>query len=515
MPLPRMGLDSEYIDVPYSPTGGVNYSAVEDMLEDGEVFDARNFLFESGMALTRPAAVNRFTLTGQTAASVYQKTFLFAPGSWVYIGLTSDNKVWNLGTQITGAALTLGNPVSHNSALINGVIMLGNNTGGLINTTVPGGTTYTIIATAPFAYVRAHLARAVAAYQLAGGTAATNPFVFAWSVPGDQTTWTGSTNGSGAIIIADADSAITGLEVIHNVAVIPRATGFHLAYPTGVAIPNAFRMETWTKDRIGAPWSSTIATSNNMMFFVGEDDVYTFDLINFKSIGKKIRNVLIPQISGLNNTTQFFKGFVTTRQGNGLTSRYQAQPRLRYHLLQVGANPTNHYIYNVDEGNWSVHQYSFQATAPFDDLIGFGGGPVVFSGPAFVDNSNPGNFISWSNASPCEQASFLTGPVHQVQQREIDVTLQRILVSARDLGATNITVSFVNKLASATGTGSVQKSFGINNDSRLIREWFDFFSKSSQPTGQSFQVTISVPANNAFATNYYNLRFTLGGDFRG
>lgn len=500
----------QWIDWPqggYVPTGGVNYADSEDTIGDTEVANASNFLFENGMALTRPG------LSSVTTTNI-SHTAAFAKGlAALQLNLVIDSSglLWKVtpagvGTQITGAGTSFAAGVNPMVDIVNNVVLIGGNSGGLIQWN-PSGTTYTVLTPgAQYRYVAGQLARAVAAYGITGSV--NDPITFAYSVPGDQTTWTGSTNGSGLIVLSDAPDVITGLGVMHNIVVLPRATGFHLAYYTGQFAPT-FQIQTYTRDGVGAPYPSTISFRNNLMFFVGPDDVYVFDLTNVTSIGRNIRNKLFALLNSGSNII----GFTTYHMKNSVG---QYLPCLRYHLVALGSN-TTHFCYNFEAKTWSVHSYAIGVSEwPFD-FVGASLPIGQDNGFSLADNSVPAKIYYWDAAVACEQPSSVTSKLFYVgNDPTTDYTLQRMLLSNRDLGGTGVTITATARLATNPVSFNNAQAGGLFNTGYLIRTWFDMMVDGvATGVGQGYQTTVNIPANKAFAFNYLLMRLTEAGEYRG
>lgn len=468
--------------------GGVNLETSEDSLERGEVRNALNFLFQDGEAKTRPG-VDTLAL-GSAGVCVYGKSFRLGetPKS---VLVASTGKVWVLAadgsqTEITGAGTAFGTAYYHNAEAVNGVILVANTTGGILRWDPTGGT-YTVQASAKYRYVTAHLSRAVAAYDITPGSE--NPRKVGWSIAGDETDWTGI--GSGTNILADAPDDITGLGTIRNVVVIARREGFHLAYPTGVTLP-VYRFEGWSRKGVGCNYPSTFASEGDLVFCVGQDDVYTFDLTEMSPIGKDIRREL-------------FKYLTAGVAYRGFTSRISKyEPRFLYHLVGDGSRPDlPHFVYDPYEKKWSRHDYAERTLAGFNRVR-----TTADEAPALLTSG--GNLLSWNSDLPCEEpASLITGN-QIIGALEDDCAVKRALLRYRDWGVGAVQVAVRGTGGATTREESVVIGIGSEAASgEWRRKWANVMSG-----GQDFQIRLTVPAGQKFSTNYVSLKATKLGEFR-
>lgn len=491
----------------YSPIGGLNSEDSDDAVGDGEVVASTNILYYANQTITRPG-LNQLNVTGlaegcQFGFGAYLGDVpppnAVPPPFMILIG--NSNKIYyvNLNgaaTEMTPAAASAAfqQKQQHNVALVNGVYLFGNNPGGLVRWDPYTAGNYTVMSQAMYRYVTGHFTRAVAAFQL-NSTMRLGPHVVAWSKPGDETVWNtpGGTDGSGNTTLTDLPDDITGLANLQNLVVICRRFGFHLGAPTGQATA-PFDFKAWSYKDVGVFWPGTQAVCSNLLFFVGEDDVYTFDLQRTDPIGYNIRSQLIADLTG--NYT--FSGFISRRFKN-------AKPRYCYNLMSTNmAAPGKHYVYDILERKWSIHTYtSKQPSWGFSRFSSTG----LDGGICFVDNQNPPHIFTWDNNVACESAASITGPIQTILSESQEAAIQRILVKARDYGnGANVTVTLTAKQAQVPVSKAETKAIGNNsNDSRWTATWFDI-----RLSGQFFQVKIDIPANQKFATNKWMLE--TGGD---
>lgn len=504
-----------YTPLDYMPIGGVNSEDSEDLLDRGEVQDARNLLFERRQARTRPAMRDQGTNVTPAGALLdvismnITGTSRTTGRAFILHNNPQQIMLLDTGGDLAGAAIVFGNLGSGPNVFfgesVNGVALLGNNPGGLVRWVLGAGA-YTIIATAPFRYVTGLLSRAVAAFDISG--AAGGPQTIGWSVPGDETTWTGATNGSGRVILSNINDVITGIFNLHNVIVAPREFGFTLGYPTGLAFP-AFRFESWSSSIPGCVYPKTAAVHNNTLYYVGQDDIYTFDLQNITPIGYKVRSSLLSKLRAGNISS--YVGFITYNTQGG-------RPRPQYHLFP-SANDV-HYVYDIRDGVWSLHDYAAGIAATKSPAFSFadGSGSFGVGSPAvsFLSTvASPNHLYQWDDSQPCERDAYIKLPDIVVGADDIDYTLERLLIRCRDYGAAtvaNVVITAKQGNAVSTLTKNNVPIGSALADGSWLRSWVD-----GQLVGNDFTIKITFPSTNATraAINRVRGQFGTAAIYRG
>lgn len=512
------------------PTGGLNSEDNESMVADQEVTQSANFLFDRQQAATRPAATP-VSLSGTTGSESigwaaralfggepYGNTATIAlgvGGTHLYSFLGSSRVV---SAALTGPAINQGanwDPASLGWGVVNAVMLVGgiNSSGASLLRWDPTTTAYTKIASVAPNYIAGLYSRAVGAND---PTAATyGQLTVEWSVAGDETTWTGSTNGSGVAVLSDAADNITGTGVVNGTWVIPRSTGFHLGIVTGQAFP-AFRFVNYNgSGGIGCFYPNTFCIYNNICYFVGQDNVYTFDTINPPvPIGYKIRSLLLNAL--LNNTFNVkYVGFVSG--GNNSTGIGFTNPeRLRYNLVPVTTPLANiasagfpHFTYDILTGVWSVHFYSTSwCWALAGGFQQFNLSAITFL-PAFSLAAS--SCSRWDETSPCEANASFTTKSFRPGQYDRDYTLQRLLMSFRNQ-PTNVTLTAKGRLNNTLVSHTQNYTPSVSSDMGWLRDWFDGLRDTY---GQDFTLTVATLAGTAFATDYIGIEFVESGGMRG
>lgn len=364
--------------------------------------ESLNFLFERGIARTRPH-MRRRSITELVAANYkvdFAKSFLLNQGNRYSLYITdggamyrfaaTDSATSHAAAEITGAGTSFGDRLFHNIAVWAGIVLVGNNTGGILQHTPISTTTYTVISDAKYRYITTSFNRAVAAYDITSG--ANNPRSIGWSTTTDVSDWTSA--GSGSTELTDIPDDITGLVNINNVIVVARTYGWTLGRVTGSNTTGPFRWEMMVREGAGCAWPSTLAHYNNMIFCVGHDNIYSFDLSKGpQPIGGPIRRELLHTIS----SGARYRGIITRGdlRWNGdvvsatvvpTDNNASPIPRLRYHLVPiVNTEGASHYSYDVQEQTWSAHRYNTSIRDAFEYVLWPQRQPV-FSFTAIDDN---------------------------------------------------------------------------------------------------------------------------------
>lgn len=517
----------------YRPVGGINSTLPADSIGETEVADAVNFLFERQQAVTRPGYQTR--VISSIAAQAY---FVWGglPLTDVFIVVTGPGKLYKVTypglavTEITPAAgaFTTFSGRMFQAAGVNGAVLISGDAGGGMVRWVPADATYTIVTAPSYQFVSSHFSRAVAAKSLVGGT---GDYTVAWSAAGDETDWASATAGSS--VLSDVTGQIQGLGVIDNVVVIPTTHGFHFGYATGVSTP-AYRFEAKIRTGFGPAWDSTVCFHNNVCYYVGQHNAYTFDLQTIKPIGDPIREELLralTQASALKNVT--YRGFVSVEGSNtalttgAFTAAYShvLTGRAQYNLVPALAqgydatfNPNlvrpnfPHFAYNIEEGTWSKHRYDFNVV---------GGCWLQNHNKLFLHDSTATPLIrEWDSSIWCESSAYLLSRILIPNGDPCsDFTSQRTLMRYRNsspavLGNPRerrviLTVSAKLESELLVASSEQGKDLPFSDDPDWWRTMYDI-----RVTGNDFQYRVDVPPNSVFALNMLGGKFAPAGQFR-
>jgi hypothetical protein len=337
-----------------------------DVQTVGMVSTVTNMLFERGLIIPRtdisprnstlgadyPRALRSLPFAANTGTVGQFPNVLLTRNAtgpvWKLWKMQTDNVGYPL-TQITGPAIAdTWNNLYLSTAVANGVVLLGGHPDGLFRWD-PTGSVYTRIATAPYSFVTSMYSRAIAAYKLTGALG--DPITMAWSVAGNETDWTNY--GSGSSVLTDIPDQITGLAVIRNVLVILRSYGLHLGYPTGT-FPALFNFSNFSNSIEGCLHPATIDVWRNVLFFVSNAGIHTFDLNTVENIGEGVFKEVLSTVNGYGGV---LRGFVS--------QSYTLDSQPTYNLLvDVVQSPQTvnlalpHWQYNLKERKWNRLNYN-------------------------------------------------------------------------------------------------------------------------------------------------------------
>lgn len=459
----------------YRPLQGIDYDTPDIVASESHAKQASNFLFYNGVAKTIPGLTT--VIPGITGNAFYARAHDFTTVIKTLV-LSDDNKLYSLSaalaaTQITGAAVTL--DALSTSEGVNGLLLISGNAAGLIRWDALTGNTYTVLTDAPYRYVTSHLSRAIAAYNLSGGDNLLDPRTVAWSVAGDETDWTSF--GAGSAVLADATDAITGLGLMRNTIVIPRSSGFHLGIPTGVSTPpfNWIRHSHGLDS--GCVYPTTFTVYGTRCFYVGRNDVFTFDLVEPKPIGKKIRRELIRLLRAGN----VYRGFVSESFGQEL--------RLQYHLVPM-TNDENlpSFVFDLGDGSWSRIDYGFATGTGWFNLQAIGD-----SGPA-LSTYNSDEVKHWDDDAVVASKASLTTKSLDIGPLTEDVDVTRALVLYRALD--EVKVEFSLRLLLSDNDVVLKQAKLLPADVRWRRLWLDYRGAGQLP---EFKVEMLTAGRFEFA----------------
>jgi hypothetical protein len=496
-------------NIPFAITGGVNDVDSEELL-DGEVRTSRNFLFESGESKTRPGLREEDASASATQVFYGKSERMWdgqAPLTVLLRANTGISRLENNNTvtNLSGAALSLENGGYARVAAVNGVILIASNTGGMIRWD-PTGSTYTILDQySKYRYLTSHLTRVIGAYYLDTSFTGYSRRV-GWSHQGDETEWEpAADNSANFTLLNDIPDDITGIGVIKNVVVVYRRSGFHFAYPTGIANPT-YRFEAYTRDGVGLYYPHTLAVEDNLSAFVGPDDVYIFDLRVLEPVGHKIRNTLFSHLLSGVTYAGFFSRYNYGVGGKEFRTRYNLFPMITPgNTTAIDTSEHPHFVYDLAERKWSIHTYG-TATCAFNRVR-----TPVIENLVLYDGS--GNLHSWDPTVACEQPATLRTGNALLGSLDEDIRLQRVLVRHRDLG-TGV-CRLTGYCSYERGENSSSNDFNVGGaaaSGKWIRAWCTL---DEDFVGQDFHFDLTVPAGVKFSTNRWLLRCSPNGQFRG
>lgn len=382
----------------------VDFEAREVGRQADSCTEAINFLFERGVARTRPHARRWLTEWNNAREVDFAKSFVLPSGNRYTVYIDSDENILRLGctecatshsaTVFTGTTKSFGDRLYHNMTLASGIVVIGNNAAGMHYHTPLSSTTVSIATGAKYRYFTTSFNRVVGAYDITAGSE--NPRSIGWSTTTDISDW--ASTGAGSTELTDIPDEITGLVNVNNVVVVARQTGWTLGYVTGSNTTGPFRWSLAVRDGAGCAWPATLASYNNMIFCVGHDDVYVYDINQGPMpLGSEIRDPLMRSISGGTR----YRGVITRGDflydpGSETSAGVQNNfiPRIRYHLVPVKKSAgARHYSYDVKDRSWSTHSYAFPIRESFEFVKSINDHPIWML--SFIDDNPVPQNISW------------------------------------------------------------------------------------------------------------------------
>lgn len=210
--------------------------------------------------------------------------------------------------------------------------------------TLPGFRTWEALADdQQWYFVLGHSTRLFVARQLSAGVPGF--YSVGWTAVGTNDDFTSF--GSGYVTLVDTFDTITGLVQIRNQVVICREGGFTIASLTGQSDP-AYRLDNFSIDsQIGPKFSSTVASDGLVCFYVGEDDVYSFNLSQITPIGQPVSKQILDAVA------------LTCYRGQIVHSN--DRDRRRFYILSpmgVANDATPVFVYDIKVQTWAIWKYA-------------------------------------------------------------------------------------------------------------------------------------------------------------
>lgn len=476
--------------VPYKINSGLNQEDPDILLAEGQVRASQNMIFERGVASVRPGTSARFinfmTTTAGTTPVVPQPFIsgviqaagvAFLPYT-IIVGLPylytyrydttgpafPSTYAGRLGGGYTPhvAAATYANSsmAAVNSSVL---VCMGNGmkisylyTGTAENVVDGGGTPV------KWKYVVAHKSRAVVASSFAGVGLAEDRYV-GWSVTGDESNY--YSPGSGQTLLADANTSIVGLGNIRDTIVVCREDGFHLGTLTGSG-DAPYNWQRHSGGSIGVRWEYTLAFHGDRCFFVGTDDVYTFDLVSVVPIGRAIRRELIKLLKN----GAYYRGHVSIGSADN--------PRLTYNLVPLfGATPFfggdyPHFCYDLQTGAWSRHEYD----APMNGGAFFAHTTAQYGNQImFLDGTQaPSNSMAnWDDTVTVTRECFMQGRSESLASPDREISVNRVMLVYQNFGSDDVTAILTAEGVSAETPTSASLTKALPPTTRWSRIFFD------------------------------------------
>lgn len=496
--------------IPYSPVAGISYGETPFAIAENQVQNSLNWCYDGRYAWTRPG-LKRTVVSGTGLGQVRMAASLRVEGTPYSFFITFTNKLFSLdqngvATEITGAGFTMAsNPNNDTYCVVSDEVLIGNCSSGLIQW-VAGAASYSISTSPKYAYVTSHFSRAVAANATPGFGSIRQ---VAWSVPGDPSDWTSTIDGAGSALLTDAPDGINGLANVQNTLVVARRYGFHLGYATGVANP-AFRFEMYSQRDVGVYRGGSVGVTADTMFFIGQDNVYSFDTNRIVAIGDDIRQLLFEGRSHVSGSAERYikmLGFISRRMVSG------EAPRATYNIVQVpdGQGPANwpfrHFALDIQRGIWECHEY--------EDEWGFAWESHpnnTDSTISFVDRNSAPSICSWDGTIACERAAVMHGRNLVIGMESDDASLDRALLKWQDRGPARLKFTVSSDLSENEISHTADVLLGSEGRrGRWSRTWIN----GLRSAGNGWEYRIETVPGTSLAISQIIGMFGLSGEYRG
>ncbi len=465
----------------YSPIGGINAEDAEVSLQETQVRDSVNFLFDRKMVSSRPAAetvnygFSGTFVNGRSGNFSGTRRHLVITST----GLYSLNYTARTSTQITGAAISAVGKYPSSIGVVNSLMLVGDNTGGLLRW-LPSTTNYSLIPTAPYRYVVGHRTRAVAAYHLTDSTGA---MWVGWSKAGDETNWVDY--GSGHSTLPEI-GPIQGIANARNVIVVPCDGGFYLGYPVVGDPP--FDWQVYSTNSFQTPQNKTFTSFGSLCFFVSSNDVHIFNLSEVANIGRNIRSMLFSEIKNGAN----YYGVVTQNIGN--------RSRLLYHLIPVSGGNL-HFVYDVEDSVWSKHSYD---NSPIAGMAIEAGGN---SNSLVIGTSTAGTVLQWNTDQECEAEQRLYSRVLSLDPITHNFNFSRAMLRYKcdsDIPSTNLHIE--------SDQGEYYQGLDLKADLPASGKWRRMWYPGVT-AGQNFTADLTIPAGHSISLDRLDIEVSDAGEF--
>jgi hypothetical protein len=415
---------------------------------EGYVVDARDFDFVNGVVISRPGISQKdissiggtSTLLHSVGFRLYDATHLSWSSDVNYVSanlLCYDDKYEFLtynpfadtftNTPITGLTFTLASIFDGCFALVNGVLVVGGfksagDTGLHVIDYIAN--TATEVVGEEWYFCVGHKSRLFVAKQI--GTGYSGLQTVGWTVPGTVNDFTNF--GSGTAILPDNPDIVHRLGVIRDTIVITRGGSIVLAELTGQG-SNPYNFRTVFPFGSGAPRHiPSIASDSESMFWVGDDNVYMYDIAKLTPIGDAVmKHMMDYALEGLETVN--LRGTII----NASPIRRRRQYVLSPTHLPSGDTTFNVYIYDLATGTWSIHTYNQRVRGGVWALDAGGGFYNYGTMPAYVSETEVMSVMR--KTLECENSPYLVFPTLQIGRAKNDYRMMRAWLDCSVVGA--------------------------------------------------------------------------------
>lgn len=209
-------------------------------------------------------------------------------------------------------------------------------------------------------HLTSHESRLILAHTTESGTI--HPRRLRWTVIGDMSDFSGL--GSGFVDLVDTPDFIMGIEDLQGQLVIYKERNIYLAQNTGnVFLPFAFSQKI---QGIGIFAPNSLANDGERHFFVGNDDIYSFDTVTLRSLTQPFGQ---PQVFGKTTASRIRRSFFETINSDAVDNIFGfVDKRNKEYVLftptQGSTFPNLVWRYNYEEDTWSTTSYHVRQVSP-------------------------------------------------------------------------------------------------------------------------------------------------------
>lgn len=528
-------------------TGGLAGDMPSWLVPNSMVADCQNFLFERGELKSRPAVHTGNSTLG--AGSVIDSVMAMFPpiagsssqlyGTYKTSASDSTMRLFRIQPFFTASATSIIIPPTEatnavpaglvggfhptcaqydNKTYIYGMYDAGNNpillqvdnaTHVATSITLPGAVGAGLAFGRPYPICE-HLSRILIADP--GLPGITFPTIY-WSKIGDPTVWTGHFT-TGNVRLQEASDGIRAMGVMKNMVIIARPTGFHVGVPTGNG-SNPYDWKAITRLGQGCIYPESFIIYGDLCFFVGQSNVYMYDMQSVTAIGDGITGELFTWLT--------WKGFGVKAF---ITETYNWKTQAQLHLIPTFSPTTYtnggaagtipsidlanmpHFVFDLAEKKWSRHIYdgAVNDTYPLEGFPMLWDAPIVgnpntgarptFPRPCIIRRpaAGPSQYMMWDpfTGNGCESVqTFTTGTFVPGEDPSVEMKLDRFMFVARSM-----TDNLVVAVELTYMQGNVQKTanfnFTIVSSGIYSRVWVN-----KVVVGNLFEFKFTIPANSS------------------
>lgn len=480
------------------------------VIPDGYVRAATDFDFFSGVAVSRKGfadvdiSADSVGLVSYKALTLANQDFFGVPIDHLYlviggadgykrIAYNPINDTYTAFT-LTGPNFAAGEHTDNSWAVVNGQTVAAGVGGMDYNKlALPGTDTYTAVAGQAWTYLLGHKSRLLLA---ANPNIANGLLTVKWTVPGTVDNFAGF--GSGAVVLAEAPDTIQGLFLVRDSVVVIRAGGIVIGEPTGQADPPFNWRTLWMKSG-GVRYPRTVCQHMDLLFWVGEDNIYMTDLVKVQAIGSAVAPALFRDLEPVG--TEFPCRATLIRSS---MNSYRKQ----YVISRVQEANHKMYVYDLDADTWAVYTFSdtiaYQGASRFRPITGH-------DHLIYIDNNRHLRVMK-SNLE-CEKSPTLSWPSLGLTPQKNDARVIRAYLRCSLVGAGGV-VTLNVKCKRGAPNSTLEENFTVASSGQASSTQADRFVFNMDMVGNEWVFTLTFPAGNRVIFEELLIEFADGGEVR-